>query len=149
MSRLEPSSTERLSELLCKELEIFEQIRKLTEKQAALLVRDDIESFTRSLDKRQELIEKINGLHQESDPLMQSYISAPAGEKSAGIDDLKEKIRDIVEACAELNEKNTAEMKARAEAQTEKIDKHSAKRKGIGGYAQAVPNVPEMFDKKT
>ena len=149
MSKFKPAERDRLSVLLRKELEIFEKIRNLTGKQAELLAKDDVDQFDSSLDKRQELIEKINGLHQESDPLMQSYISLPADEKSPEIEDLREKIRDIVGICAELNEKNVAEMKVKSEAHKKKIDKHSAKRKGIGGYAQAVPNTPEVFDTKT
>jgi hypothetical protein len=50
----------RLLVLLGKELEIFEQIRELTKKQAELLAADDDKSdaFGSSLDRRQELIEK-------------------------------------------------------------------------------------------
>ena len=149
MSKLKPAERDRLSVLLGKELEIFENIRKLTGEQAELLTKDDVDQFDSSLDKRQELIEKINGLHQELDPLMQSYISSPADEKSAEIEDLRERIRETVGICAELNDENVTEMKVKAEAHTKKIDRHSAKRKGIGGYAQAVPNTPEVFDTKT
>ena len=149
MSKFKPAEWDRLSVLLGKELEIFAKIRKLTGEQAELLAKDDVDQFISSLDKRQELIEKINGLHQESDPLMQSYVSSPADEKYAEIEELREKIRETVGICAELNDKNVAEMKAKSEAHTKKIDKHSAKRKGIGGYAQAVPNTPEVFDTKT
>jgi len=149
VSKFKPADRDRLSELLVKELEIFERIRKLTEKQAELLAKDDVDQFDGSLDKRQELIEKINGLHQESDPLMQSYVSSPADEKCAEIEDLREKIRETVGICAGLNDKIVAEMKVKSKEHSEKIDRHSAKRKGIGGYAQAVPNTPEVFDTKT
>jgi len=42
-----------------------------------------------------------------------------------------------------------AAMKDKVEEHTRKIDEKSAQRKGIGGYAQAVPNTPEIFDKKS
>ena len=65
----------RLLELLGEEQAIFERIRALTGEQATLIAADDMEAFNGSLDSRQELIEKINGLHQETNVLMQSYIS--------------------------------------------------------------------------
>ena len=149
MSKLTPADMDRLSELLGKELEIFKKIQELTEKQTELLAGDDIESFDSSLDKRQELIEKINGLHQDSNPLMQSYVSSSEDEKSSEIEELRAKIQDIVETCAKINNENISAIQAKSEEHKEKIDKQSKKRKGIGGYAQAVPNTPEMFDKKT
>jgi len=143
------SDVEKLSELLKKELEIFEEILKLTGEQAKLLGTDDIETLNSSLEKRQGLIDKINGLHQESSDLMQSYVSSPQGQKDAVIEDYRKRIKKIIKTCAEQSKENMDEIKLKAEAQTEKIEKQSAKRKGIGGYAQAVPNTPEMFDKKT
>ena len=74
----------RLLELLGEEQVILEQIRALTGMQAALITADDMEAFNYSLDSRQELIEKINGLHQETDVLMQSYIAFSGQEESAG-----------------------------------------------------------------
>ena len=149
MSKIIPAQRERLSILLGKELEVFEEIRKLTGRQAELLKKDDVDQFDSLLDKRQELIEKINGLHQESDPLMQSYVSSPEDDSIAEIEELREKIRETIGICAGLNDEIVAEMKVKSKEQSEKIDKHSAKRKGIGGYAQAVPNTPEVFDTKT
>ena len=140
---------EKLSELLKKELEIFEEVLELTGEQTKLLEKDDIETLNSSLEKRQELIDKINGLHQESGALMQSYVSSPEEQKDAVIEDYRKRIKQIINTCAEQSEKNMGEIKLKAEAQTNKIEKQSAKRKGIGGYAQAVPNTPEMFDKKT
>ena len=151
MSKFASADMERLSKLLGDELEIYGQIRKLTEKQTELLAKDDIDAFNISLDKREKLIEKIKGLHQESDPLMQSYASLPeSGEKTdSDIDTLKGQIREVLVVCSKLNDENIAAMKKKTKEHTKKIDKQSAKRKGIGGYAQAVPNTPEVFDKKT
>jgi len=145
------ASAERLAELLGEELEVYRQIRKLTEKQSKLLTRDEIEAFNGSLDKREELIEKIKGLHQETDPLMQSYISFSAGgeNKIGKIDQLRQQIRDEIEFCAGLNDKNIAAMEEKTQDHIKKIDDKSSKRKSIGGYAQSVPNTPEVFDKKT
>ena len=149
MSKIASADTERLLKLLGDELELHEKIRKLTEEQTKLLTKDDIDVFNSSLNKREELIEKIKGLHQEINPLMQSYTSLSSSEKNGKIEDLKKKIRETVEICADLNDKNILAMRTKTEDHIKKIDEQSAKRKGIGGYVQSVPNTPEMFDKKT
>jgi len=151
VSNFSSAEIEQLSELLNKELDCYVQIRKLTEEQTELLAKDDIEAFDESLDKRETLIEKIKGLHQESTPLMQSYVSFSSNGKKADskIDGLTKQIREQLEICAKLNDINAGTMKIKTDEHTKKIDEQSAKRKGIGGYAQAVPNVPEMFDKKS
>jgi len=146
-----PFDVARLLELLGDELKIYKQIQKLTEKQAQLLAKDDIDSFNNSLEKRAELIEQIKGLHRESDPLMQSYVSTSESSKdrNGDIDKTIKEIRQTLEVCSGLNEDNIAAMKAKTEDHTSKIKEQNAKRKGIGGYAQSVPNTPEMFDTKT
>jgi len=151
VSKNSSADMERLTKLLGKELELYGQIQKLTEKQKELLDKDDIEAFNTSLDKREALIEKIKGLHQDSNPLMQSYVSLSADGENADnkVEELKAQIREKLEACAELNNKNIAIVAGKTEEQSKKIDEQSAKRKTIGGYAQAVPNIPEVFDKKT
>ena len=149
MSKSTPADTERLLELLEEELKIYGQIQKQTEKQAELLAKDEIETFNSSLERRAELIEKIKGLHQESDPLMQSYVSGAADGKNSDIEKINKKIRQALEICSGLNSDNVAAMKEKTQEHTKKIKKQSEKRKGIGGYAQSVPNTPEMFDKKT
>jgi len=106
------STNEKLSKLLEKELEILKQIQMLSGKQTQSLAEDDVDALNSSLDKTQELMEKINGLHQESDPLMQSYISSSGGEAGSKIEKLKQQIEDIVESCAEVNSKNTETIKA-------------------------------------
>ena len=150
MIDISSADMERLAELLENELGLYVQIRELTEKQTEILAKDDIDAFEGSLDKRAELIEKIKGLHQEAEPLMQSYVSSAAGgSKNDNITMLKEQIRAALEECNTLNNTNIALMQEKTEQHTKKIDEHSAKRKGIGGYAQSVPNTPEVFDKKT
>ena len=149
MSKTASAETERLSKLLIEELEQYENIRKMTEEQEKLLAKDDIEAFNISLEKREKLIEKIKGLHQESNPLMQSYASTSSSRKNGKIDGLKENIREVIEICAQINDKNIQTLKDKTENLVKEIDEKSAKRKGIGGYAQSVPNNPEMFDKKT
>ena len=150
MSKFSLADNERLSKLLGDELEYYLQIRNLTEEQTELLDKDEIEEFNISLDKREELIEKIKGLHQESNALMQSYASISSEtDKNDKIEDLKKQIRDVLEFCAKRNDENITEMARKTQEQSKKIDEQSAKRKGIGGYAQSVPNIPEMFDKKS
>jgi len=149
VSKTASAESERLSKLLSEELELYEKIRKITEEQSNLLAKDDIEAFNISLDKREKLIEEIKGLHQESNPLMQSNALTSSGEKNSKIEELKKKIHEELEACALTNDKNLNTLKEKKESLTKEIDEKSAKRKGIGGYVQSVPNTPEMFDKKT
>jgi len=151
LSTFTAADKERLTTLLGDELELYKQIRKLTEEQAELLSKDDIEAFNESLDKREEIIEKIKGLHQESAPLMQSYVSSTTGGKNKikEIDKLKKQIQEELEFSSRQNDDNIETMKQKTEDHTKRIDEQSAKRKGIGGYAQSVPNTPEVFDKKT
>jgi len=156
VNKISSEEVERLTKLLGEELEHYKQIRKLTEEQALLLSKDDIEAFNDSLNKREELIEKIKGLHQEKEPLVQSCASASKsanpqseGLQSKEIDTLSNQIREIIKDCAEINDRNILSMKEKTEELTKKIDEQSTKRKGIGGYVQSVPNTPEMFDKKT
>jgi len=151
VSKFASEEAERLTGLLEKELELYEQIHKLTKTQTGLLDKDDIDAFNSSLDKRAELIEKIKGLHQESEPLMQSYVSFSKDGKNADgkIDELQKQIKKLIENCAKLNDENISSMKEKTEEHTKKIDEQRAKGKTIGGYAQSVPNTPEVFDKKT
>ena len=151
MSKFASADKERLTKLLSEKLDIYKKIFKLTEEQTQLLDKDDIEAFNGSLDKRAKLMEKINGLHQESETLMQSYVLASSDndKKNSDIDELDKEIRKILIDCANLNEKNIATMNEKTQEQAKKIEEQSAKRKGVTGYVQSVPNTPEVFDKKT
>ena len=152
MSEFSRDKQTRLLALLGEELSIFEQIREMTGKQAELLAADDIAALDKSLDRRQELIEKSNGLHQETDVLMQSYMSfsdSTGGAKIGDIEAAAEKLRGIITECAGLNERNMSSAKEIAEDYVKRIDKLSIGRKSLGAYAQSVPNDSEIFDRKT
>jgi len=166
VSKISSEDIARLSKLLGEELDYYKKIRKLTEEQVELLGKDDMEAFNSSLIKREELIEKIKGLHQEKEPLMQSYASLSksdftqseitpgenpqsGGKQNKKIDNLNKQIREIIEVCVEINDKNILSVEEKTQNLAKKIDEQSAKRKGIGGYVQSVPNTPEMFDKKS
>jgi len=142
----------RLLELLSQELAIFKQILSLTGNQAEKLDTDDVEALEESLAQRQELIEKINGLHQETEVLMQSYIAfrgAAGGKSIAGIESAMEELRTVVAECATLNEKNITAAKGKNEDYVERAGKLNLGRKSLGAYAQNVPYNSELFDKKT
>ena len=142
----------RLLGLLKKEIEAFEQILGLTEKQTELLAADDIEEFNKLLESRQVLIGKINGLHQESDILMQSYnayTSAPGKKRVKEVESASKQLREIIEKCIQLNEKNTGTAKGIIEGYSEQIEKLSTTRKGLESYIIPVENESEMFDKMT
>ena len=151
MSDFTAGNAEDLLEPLRKELDVLGQVRELTEKQAELIAADDIDGFNRSLDSRQGHIEKINGLHQESDVLMQSYMSyldSAGGKSIKEIDEALAQIRDALAECTALNDSNITAAKEKAEGYIKQIGKLSLNRKNIGAYIQDVENKPEMFDKK-
>ena len=148
MKQFESSDRNTLQEKLTQKLEIFKQIHTLTEKITEQIETDKIDLLDKSLSKRQELIEKINGLHQEIDPLMQSYISSTVS-KDEKIESLIKQVHEITTLCAKLNDENLSTIKDKSQEQVEKIDKQSAKRKGISGYAQAVGSSSEVIDKKS
>jgi len=152
VNEFSPDKVKRLLELLNQEIELFGRICETTEKQAELLLADDLDAFDSSLDSRQVLIEKINGLHQESDILVQSYVSYAvfaAGEKIGEIENAVAKRRDLIAECVAQNDKNTIAAKEKAEDFVERIGQLSLRRKSLELYTQDLPNNPEMFDKVT
>ena len=152
VSKFSQEKQSRLLGLLGEELALFKQIRGLTEKQTELLTADDTEAFDESLERRQELIEKINGLHQETDLLMQSYISfssSAGGGKIDAVETAAERIRGVIAECAALNDSNITMVKGMAEEYVKRIDKLSLSRKSLGAYAQNVPSNSMHFDRKT
>ena len=152
MSGFSRNEETRLLELLGKELELLERIRALTKEQSELIAADDIEAFDMSLDHRQEFIEEINGLHPESNILMQSYAynsNSGGFKRSAGIEAAAGKFRDILTECSGLSEKNEALAKKASEHQVKRIDELVMNRKSLGSYIQTVSNEPEMFDRRT
>ena len=152
MSKFPPEDKKKLLEFIGREIELFGKIRELTAEQKEFLAADDMEGLNLSLDKRQQIIEKINGLHQESDVLMQSYISfsnSRGGEKIAEIESGQARIRAVLEECAELDGENALMANKRVLDYGRQIDELSTRRKGIGKYALDVPNNPEHFDKMT
>ena len=141
----------RLLALLRQELELFQRIREITGKQTEMLADEDIEAFDESLDSRQALIEEINGLHQESDILMQSYLSfsgSAGGQKIGAIEEVAGQLRGVIEECTELDSKNMALSKEKAEEFVKQIGKLSQGRKGLGAYIHNVSQNSELFDKK-
>ena len=143
------SGVEKLTKLLNGELKLLEKMKELTDEQARQIEADEFDGLGELLNERQALIEKINGLHQESNPLMQSYVSSSDYGAVLQIDNLRNKIKQTLLECKELNEKNVGALADKTKDHTEKIDQQSTKIKGIGGYAQAVTSTSERFDKKT
>ena len=140
----------QLTDLLKEELSVWVQINELTDKQTALLEADDVEALTESMDRRHELIEKIKGLHQESNVLMQSYISATekGGEKSKAVEAVIAQIREKITISAQCNEKNLAIAGTMKDGYSERAGELGQKRKGIGAYALDVPYNSELYDGK-
>ena len=152
MSKFDKGNEERLIKLLEEEKELFVKMKEQTVKQMELLAADEIEEFSESLDLREKLKEKINGLHQESDTLMQSYISslAPGGRgKVKAIEKLKDEIREIISECKEMNDKNFKTAKSKIEEYTKRIKELDTSKKTFNAYTIDIPDNSELFDKTT
>jgi hypothetical protein len=151
MSGFGKADEERLTELLGEETKLFAQIRKLTQEQTGLIGAEDVESLDKSLDRRQKHIDKIKGLHQESDALMQSYISSrkePGAKKIKAIETAAANLREDITQCAAIDAKNAEALKAKADGYIKQKNKLEASRKSIGLYAQGGTNSSELFDRK-
>ena len=151
MSVFTVDNAEDLLEPLRQELEILGRISEQTKRQAEMITADDIDGFNGSLGSRQEHIEKINRLHQESDVLMQSYLSYRDSAGGKGVKEIDETIaliRDALAECSALNDINITAAKEKAEGYIKQIGKLSLNRKSLGAYIQDIENKPEMFDKK-
>jgi len=145
-------NTGRLLELIAREISGFERIHELTVKQTELIAADEMDALGDMLDGRQEMIEQINGLHQETDILMQSYISfssGPGGEKNDEIDAVIARLDAVITLCAAADAEFSGLAGEKAEDYIKRIGNLSLTRKSIEKYAPGVPNDSEYFDRKT
>ena len=129
------------------EMAVLISLRELTQEQAALLAADDIDAVNASLDRRQKFIEEFERLHQETEVLMQSYISSQT--VTAEIDGLLTQIRAELAAIAAKNDENGTAAKVKSGEYGKDISKLNLGRRGIGLYNQTVERGAEYFDKKT
>ena len=142
----------RLLELLGEAAELAGQVVSISGEQSKMLAADDLESFNKSLDKGQEIINKINGLHQETEALMQSYASfanSAGGGKIAAIETAAERFVELLEQCSEANKRNLGNATEKTEEFIRQIGSLSLKRKSLGRYAQHGGDSSAHFDKKT
>lgn len=146
MSEFSAQDKQKLLSLLTEKQKLLSQIEQNTKEQGGLLEKDDIEAFDSSLQQSDSIIEKIKGLHQETDTLMQSYISSKKRDEK--IEDLKNAIEQTLKTCAEKNKALSQAAKKRQKDLSIEIEEKRSKREGIGGYAQATPTTSEVFDKK-
>jgi len=138
----------RLLTLLEEELLAWEQIHKLTQEQAQLLDSEELDSLEKSIDQRQHLMEKINGLHQESNDLMQSYNKHQSGSKNTAIEAVLGKLRKMIVLCSEQNETNIISAEEIKSGFIARVEELGQKRKSIGAYAPDITESSELFDKK-
>ena len=142
----------RLLELLGEATALAGRVAGIAKEQAEMLASDDLESFNKLLDNGQEIINKINGLHQESEALMQSYasfVSSANGKKIAAIEIAAARFVELLEQCAQLNKKNLDDAREKTDGFIRQIGNMSMKRKSLGLYAQPSGENSARFDKKT
>ena len=142
----------RLLELLGEAVELTGRVAGISDEQSKMLASDDLDSFNESLEKGQELINKINGLHQESEVLMQSYasyVNSAGGGKINAIEAAAARFVELLELCAASNKRNLSEATEKTEEFIRQIGSLSLKRKSLGRYAQNSGESSAHFDKKT
>jgi hypothetical protein len=152
VSDFSQQQSERLYQLLADETKLLENLRKAAKEQSIHLAEDKMDDFDKSFSVGQEIIGEIDRLHQETNLLMQSYVSFSNSGNGRKVDKIEESIKafkSIIAECAELNEINMVSAKEKMEEYSQQITKSSQSRKSIGVYAQSVTNNPEFFDKKT
>ncbi|MCL2151642.1 MAG: flagellar protein FlgN [Oscillospiraceae bacterium] len=140
----------RLLELLGQEIELFVEMYELTGKQSEMIAQDDVDTFGGSLDRRLELIDRINGLHQESDILMQSYALLADIEGKGKIDAIEEaaaRRQDLITGCTEQNAQNGEAAKEKAGNYAKRAGRLNLIRKSLELYTLDMPNDPELFDR--
>ena len=142
----------RLLSLLEEATELAERVADLAKEQSRLLASDDLNGFNIALDHGQTLIDKINGLHQESEALMQSYASYAVSENGGKIEAIETAVArfaELLDQGATMNARNLGEAKEKAQEFIRQIGNLSMKRKSLGLYAQHGGGSSEIFDKKT
>ena len=152
MQQFSKEKETRLLDLLGQAAVLADHVLELAKEQSEMLASDDLDAFNASLDRGSESIKQINGLHQESELLMQSYASysnSKQGGKIAAIDKAASRFVETLEQCAQLNTRNLNEAKAKTEKFMQQIGSLNLKRKSLGLYAQNTGSSSALFDRKT
>ena len=142
----------QLFESLEQNLKLFGKVREISLNQKNLIAEDDFEALNESLQKRQDVIDKINGLHRDFAPLMQSYVSfaeSGGGATDSEIEKASKKLTELINECAVLNDSNMQMLKDKMKTHSEKSEKMRQSRESLGLYAQGGVNSAELFDKMT
>ena len=144
---------ERLLGLLGEAAEFASQVIALEREQSKYLIADDLDAFNKSLDSVGGIIERMKGLHQETEPLMQSYASyynSEGGSRIEAIDNAAQELVSLMEQCSAQSNSNLEDAKDKANEFVRQIDDLSTKRKSVGIYAQSTgESSSSVFDKKT
>ena len=151
MSTFTKAEAAKLLELLEQERITYGSMLQLTKEQTEHIAADEVEAFEKSLDIRQQLIDKINGLHQGREPLMQSYLSYLEGNNGKKIDRIENMVAEIhglLTECSQINDENAAKAQEIAKGYSLRISDLNLKKKSIGSYIQNVDN-SDFFDRLT
>ena len=153
VSKLNKDQETRLIELLKEKIDLFKIIKEETIKQTGLITSEDsMDALIESLDERESIKEKINGLHQETETLMHSYISfvkdAPKG-KISQIEKLIESLQEIIAECSNINSKNLSLAGDKIGEYTKRIKELDTEKKTFDAYTLTIPDNSENFDRKT
>ena len=150
MKAFTSDDSKKLLELLEKQHDLVEEILKITKGQSELVQIRDVEQFGNTIDQVDEIIEQINGLHQEASPLMQSYNlykTSSGGSAVPEIDKLTSSLQAKLSEGSEIHQYNIGLVTDTKGELTKEIAKLADEKKGVGGYKTEVPRESKLIDK--
>jgi hypothetical protein len=122
-------NTEKLLEILQEKIEWLTKMRDITEKCGIMLENDDVDAFLRSLEKREDIIGKI-------DACSQIELRLPISDDERVIRK-KQAIRDLTADIIRMDDQNTAAAAEMLESYKKQLKNINEKRHGIGRYTNA------------
>ena len=141
----------KLIDLLTEKKKLADEFLELTCKQAEIIAAEDINALNVSIEKRQQVIEKLIGLHQEIQFLMQSYASSHAAQTEEGsrkVRQMEEQTENAIREAISKNNENAEAIKKQMEYVGQEARKIDLERKSIGMYNNiSALTTSELFDK--
>ena len=94
----------KLHALLCEERQLLQQFLLVTQEQAQLIAQEDEAALSHNLEKRQDIISRVDDVLTRLTPLWQDHIAAPYQEP--GLYDMQKEIGQIVQETTAIDQKN-------------------------------------------
>lgn len=142
MSNMSAMEAKKLAAMLGDEKALLEEFLSLTHRQTELLASEDLEGFGVLLDKRRDLIGKIDEIKQELD-------AAGKGKADAEVTKLRSDIHETLREIEKVSNANRETLKKLMTQLGDEIKKLTESQKLLEGYGQsALGASSEYFDKR-